>query len=87
MASVEFNPNNAINLAKFQGTFNGVQAGLSPIIGTAVAPTSAFNQAGYTAKQDTTTGYITLEKTGGESLFTGQWYDQGTGINFDINNY
>ena len=86
MGVTNFNPNTANDLAKFQGTFVGIQAGNAPTLGTAVAPTSVYNQAGFTAVQDTDTGYVTLQKTGGESLFTGQWYDQGTGINFNIAN-
>lgn len=85
MGQVIFNPRNATNLAKFQGSFVGVQAGHAHMLGTSVAPTSVFNQAGYTAYQDTNTGYINLQKTGGESLFTGKWYDQNFNINYDVN--
>ncbi|MDO5436669.1 MAG: hypothetical protein Q4F80_00530, partial [bacterium] len=42
--------------------------------------------AGYYALQDSDTGYVTLQKLGNESLYTGEWYDQGTQNQFSFKN-
>ncbi len=84
MSYTFFNPSSANELAKFQGTFAGIQAGLASETGVATAPTSVFNQAGYYALQDTETGEVSLQKLASDSIYTGNWYDQGTGQQFDI---
>lgn len=81
---VFFNPSEANQLAKFQGSLSGIKAANSTITGVAQAPTSVFNQAGYYALQDTNTGYVTLQKLADDSLYTKQWYDQGTSTPFDF---
>ena len=81
-----FDPSKATELAEFQGRFAGIQAGNATITGVAMAPTSIYNQAGYYALQDSDTGYVTLQKLADDSLYTQQWYDQGTGTIFDFSN-
>ncbi|MDO5436668.1 MAG: hypothetical protein Q4F80_00525 [bacterium] len=84
MAYTYFDPSTATDLAKFQGSFAGYQAGNATVTGVAMAPTSIYNQAGYYALQDSDTGYVTLQKMADDSLYTKQWYDQGTGTIFDF---
>lgn len=79
-----FDPSTANELAKFQGSFAGIQASNTTTCGVAMAPTSIYNQAGYYALQDTSTGYVQLQKMHDDSLYTKQWYDQGTGTIFDF---
>lgn len=80
-----FNPSTANDLAKFQGTLAGIQAGNAPMIGVAVAPTSIYNQSGYHAVQDPNNpGYVHIIKDADDSLYTRKWYDQTTGTNFDF---
>ncbi len=84
MSDVLFDTSKATELAKFQGTFAGIQAGNASYTGVAMAPTSIYNQAGYYAFQDSDTGYISLQKLSDDSLYTYNWYDQGTGTIFDF---
>ena len=84
MSYTMFDTSKATELAEFQGRFAGIQAGNSKVTGVAMAPTSIYNQAGYYALQDTDTGYVTLQKLADDSLYTQQWYDQGTGTIFDF---
>ncbi len=86
MSYTMFDPSKATELAEFQGRFAGIQAGNATITGVAMAPTSIYNQAGYYALQDSDTGYVTLQKLADDSLYTQQWYDQGTGTIFDFSN-
>ncbi len=79
-----FNPQDANNLAKFQGTYAGIQAGNAYYGGVATAPTSIYNQAGYYALQDTDSGEIKIKKLADDSLFTHKWYDQTSGNQFDV---
>ncbi len=79
-----FDPNKATQLAKFQGGLAGIQAGNASITGTAMAPTSIYNQAGYYALQNQNTGYVDLVKLQNESLYSNNWYDQGTSTIFDF---
>ncbi|MCD8024111.1 MAG: hypothetical protein LUE64_01085 [Candidatus Gastranaerophilales bacterium] len=84
MSTVYFDTTNATEIAQFQGTLAGIQAGNASVTGVGTAATSVYNQSGYYALQDTDTGYVTLQKLGNESLFTGSWYDQTTGTTFDF---
>ena len=84
MSYTMFDTSKATELAEFQGRFAGIQAGNSSVTGVAMAPTSIYNQAGYYALQDSDTGYVTLQKLADDSLYTQQWYDQGTGTIFDF---
>ena len=84
MSYTMFDPSKATELAEFQGRFAGIQAGNASATGVAMAPTSIYNQAGYYALQDSDTGYVTLQKLADDSLYTQQWYDQGTGTIFDF---
>ena len=86
MSYTMFDTSKATELAEFQGRFAGIQAGNTTVTGVAMAPTSIYNQAGYYALQDTDTGYVTLQKLADDSLYTQQWYDQGTGTIFDFTN-
>lgn len=79
-----FNPNTVNQLAKFQGTFSGIQAGNAGQIGVAAGPTSIYNQAGYYALQDPATGYVSIQKLGDDSMYTQNWYDQSTGMTFNL---
>lgn len=79
-----FDPSTATDLAKFQGTFAGIQAGNASVTGVASAPTSIYNQAGWYAMEDTNTGLVTLQKLSNDSLYTKQWYDQTSGTIFDF---
>lgn len=83
---VLFNPSKANELAKFQGSLAGAQAGNAYYGGVAVAPTSIMNQSGYYALQDTSTGQISVKKLANDSLFTNQWHDQSTGNKFNFSN-
>ena len=84
MSYTFFDPSSATDLAKFQGTFAGIQAANTSTTGVAAASTSIFNQAGYYALQDTDTGNVTLQKLADDSLYTGEWYDQTTEQTFDF---
>ena len=83
MSYVMFDPSKLNALGKFQGTMAGIQAGSAEYLGVAMAPTTVLNQGGYYAMQDTSTGSIHLEKLHNDSLFTNQWYDQGTKTQFN----
>lgn len=82
---VMYDPTKATLMAKAQGQMAGIQAGNAEYCGVAMAPTSIYNQAGYYAMQDTTTGAIHLQKLQNDSIYTNQWYDQGTGTIFNFN--
>lgn len=84
MSYTYFDPSTATDLAKFQGTLSGIQAGNASYVGVACAPTSIYNQAGFYAVQDTDTGYVKLQKMHDDSLYTKQWYDQSLGTIFDF---
>jgi len=86
MSYTFFDPSNANKLAEFQGRFAGVQAGNASVTGVSMAPTSIFNQSGYYALQDSDTGYVTLKKLSDDSLYTNEWYDQGTSQTFSFEN-
>ncbi len=79
-----YNPTTTNNLAKFQGTLAGIQAGNAYYGGVATAPTSIFNQAGYYALQDNDTGMVSIKKLANDSIYTNKWYDQVTGNTFDF---
>ncbi len=78
-----FNPSTANDLARFQGTLAGIQAGNASYTGVATAPTSIYNQAGYHAFSNDN-GTISLIKDADESLFTKKWYDQTSNTTFDF---
>lgn len=78
-----FNPSTANDLARFQGTLAGIQAGNASYTGVATAPTSIYNQAGYHAFTNDD-GTISLRKDADESLFTKKWYDQTSDTTFDF---
>ena len=78
-----FNPSTANDLAKFQGTLAGIQAGNAAFIGVATAPTSIYNQAGFHVFTNDN-GMLSVRKDADESLFSHQWYDQNTGVTFNF---
>ena len=84
MSYTFFDPSNATDLAKFQGTLSGTLAGNASYVGVGCAPTSIYNQAGFYAVQDSDTGYVKLQKLHDDSLYTKQWYDQSLGTIFDF---
>lgn len=84
MSYTFFDPSQANELAKFQGSFAGAQAGIALHTGVAKAPTSIYNQMGYYALQDSDTGKVTVKKLADNSIYTKQWYDQGTGNTFNF---
>ena len=81
---IYFDPNKSLEIAKLQGNIAGREAGHPDQFGVAVAPTSIYNQGGYYAMQDTESGSIYLQKMHPDSIYTSQWYDQGSQTIYDF---
>lgn len=81
---IYFNPNKSLEIAKLQGNIAGREAGHPDQFGVAAAPTSIYNQGGYYAMHDTESGSIYLQKMHPDSIYTSQWYDQGSQTIYDF---